>query len=250
MANRGQVQVFDFGTTLRQAREDRGLDLHEIADATRIRVRYLAALEDEQLGQLPEEIYARAFLRTYADYLELDAELFVEELSARLEASRPPPPPLPPEPRFTLPRFDRRVGIALAGSAAILLVGLVAWHDGGSQERMPAALGSGVAGVQKRITNRPAVPKRAVSPPATASLVLVATRGDCWLSVRSGSSEGRVLYEGMLRSGDQVRLPGRRLWVRVGAPWNLEAKRNGRALPGLPPDTGDVVVTPAGLTPA
>jgi transcriptional regulator with XRE-family HTH domain len=241
--------LFDIGATLRQAREGRGLALEDAAQATRIRVKYLAALEDERFGALPAEVYARAFLRTYAELLGLDGEPFVAELSSRLEASRPPPPPPPPEPRFTLPRLDRRAGILLGAAGAVIFVVLVAWRGGDPQVRMPAAFNSEPAPAGETIAHRPARTKH-VAQATLGPLVLAATRGDCWLSVRAGSRGGRTLYEGMLREGDEVRVGGARLWVRIGAPWNLAAERNGRALRGLPADTGNVLVTRAGVVPA
>jgi hypothetical protein len=57
-----------------------------------------------------------------------------------------------------------------------------------------------------------------------------------------------VLYEGTLREGDSLRFTRKRLWIRMGAPWNLEARLNGRTR-ALPGETGDVVVTRAGLDP-
>jgi cytoskeleton protein RodZ len=243
--------MFDIGSTLRQARERRGLELRDAAEATRIRIKYLAALEDERFSALPADVYARAFLRTYADFLGLDSELYVAELTARIEASKPPPPPPPPEPRFTLPNIDRRAVALLGGAVAFVFAVLVAWHSGGPQERIPPAPSLGVAAAKKTITQRPVARKpKPVATLAPGRLVLLATRGDCWLSVRARSREGRVLYEGLLREGDQVRVAGRRLWVRIGAPWNLEARLNGKALQGLPADTGNVVVTSAGLVPA
>jgi transcriptional regulator with XRE-family HTH domain len=69
----GEHELFEIGSSLREARERRGLELNEIERATRIRSRYLRALEEEQFGQLPGRAYAKGFLRTYADYLGLDA---------------------------------------------------------------------------------------------------------------------------------------------------------------------------------
>jgi len=199
---------------------------------------------------LPAEVYARAFLRTYADYLGLDSDLFVAELNARIEASRPPPPPPPPEPRFTLPRLDRRLAALLGAAAALLIVGLVGWHyGGGSSKRTGSPAKSQVAAAHKTIAHRSTKPKLAGNP-AIGRLVLVAAHGDCWLSVRTRSREGRVLYEGMLREGESLPIAGKRLWIRIGAPWNLEARLNGRVLSSLPPDTGNVFATPAGLSPA
>ncbi len=241
--------MLEIGSTLQEARKRQGLELQDAAEATRIRVKFLAALEGERFGELPAEVYARAFLRTYADYLGLDSELFVAELNARIEASRPPPPP-PPEPRFTLPRLDRRLAALLGTAAALLIVGLVGWHFGdGSSKRTGSPSTSQVAAAHKTIAHRPTTPKLAGNP-AIGRLVFVAARGDCWLSVRTGSREGRVLYEGMLREGDSLPLVGKRLWIRIGAPWNLEARLNGRVLSSLPTDTGNVFVTPAGLSPA
>jgi cytoskeleton protein RodZ len=242
--------MLDIGGTLREARTRSGLELDDVAAATRIRKKYLAALEDERLGALPEDVYARAFLRTYADFLGLDGDLYAAELNARLEASRPPPPPPPPEPRFTVPRLDRRA-LAVAGAAgALLFVGLVAWRGGDSGMRVPPQSTVGVVAATKTIPSARRPPTQVASSAPSGRIVLAATRGDCWLSVRAGSREGRVLYEGMLQAGDEVRISGVRVWIRVGAPWNLVASVNGRALRGLPADTGNVVVTPGGLTPA
>jgi cytoskeleton protein RodZ len=240
--------MLDIGGTLREARTRGGLGLHDAAAATRIRVKYLAALEDERFNLLPEDVYARAFLRTYADFLGLDGDLYAAQLTERIEASRPPPPPPPPEPRFTFPRFDRRVLVPLGLGGAVLFVALVAWHGGDQQVRMPPEA-TGEVAVTQTITPTSKAPKR-VATPTTGRLVLTATRGDCWLSVRSGSGDGRVLYEGMVSAGEQVRVAGPRLWVRIGAPWNLEATLNGRQVQGLPADTGNVLVTPTGIVPA
>ena len=71
------------GPSLAAARLALGLDLADVERETRIRTRYLAALEDEDFDALPADAYAAGFLRTYADYLGLDADLYVEELRRR-----------------------------------------------------------------------------------------------------------------------------------------------------------------------
>jgi cytoskeleton protein RodZ len=242
--------MLDIGGTLREARTRKGLALDDAAAATRIRIKFLAAFEDERFSALPEDVYARAFLRTYADLLGLDGDLYAAELNARLEASRPPPPPPPPEPRFTLPRLDRRFLVVAGAGGALLFVGLVAWRGGDTGMRMPPQTTVEVAAVTQTITPTQKPPTRAGGSVTTGRLVLVATRGDCWLSVRAGSRDGRVLYEGMVSEGDQFRIAGPRLWVRIGAPWNLDATLNGRRIADLPADTADVLVTPAGIAPA
>jgi len=67
------------GDTLSEARTRRAVDLEEVHAATGIRPRYLEAIEQEDWDALPEEFYARAFIRKYARYLEVDPEPLVEE---------------------------------------------------------------------------------------------------------------------------------------------------------------------------
>ena len=62
------------GETLRQARLDRGASLDAAEQETRIRRRYLEALESEDYGGLPAVVYVRGFIRSYARYLGLDPE--------------------------------------------------------------------------------------------------------------------------------------------------------------------------------
>ena len=83
-----------------------------------------------------------------------------------------------------------------------------------------------------------------------ATLVLSATRGDCWVSVRVGSSKGADLYEGKLARGQEVRFAKTRLWLRLGAAGNLQATLNGRAVTAFPQGTINILVTARGIAPA
>lgn len=82
---RGGGPVIEIGATLRQARVRRGLGLAEAAQGTKLREHYIHALEQDQFDQLPPGSYRRAFLRTYAAFLALDADLLVDEYAARYE---------------------------------------------------------------------------------------------------------------------------------------------------------------------
>lgn len=91
--------MIEIGASLTQARVRLCLAITEAAKETRLREHYLHALEKEEFDQLPTGSYGRAFLRTYAVFLDLDADLLVEEYVARFERreSRHPavPPPIP-----------------------------------------------------------------------------------------------------------------------------------------------------------
>ncbi len=83
------LMEFKIGRILEQAREERGLSLHQVEQATKIRARYLKELERENFDVLPA-VYVLGSLRTYADYLGLDAEALVRELKYR-QSSRAEP---------------------------------------------------------------------------------------------------------------------------------------------------------------
>ena len=74
------------GPVLEQARKERGLTLDDVEQATKIRKRYIAGLEREDYGVLPDAVYVQGFLKTYANYLGLDGE----ELSRQLKDRRKP----------------------------------------------------------------------------------------------------------------------------------------------------------------
>ena len=77
------------GATLRETRNRRKIDLAEVEAATKIRVRYLRAMENEEWDLLPGDAYARGFVRTYASYLGLDAERLADQLRRRGKGSAP-----------------------------------------------------------------------------------------------------------------------------------------------------------------
>lgn len=77
------------GNELREARTRRELSLAEVEAETKIRARYLQAIEDEEWDQLPEDTYARAFIRTYGRFLGLDGDRLAEEQRRNRGAARP-----------------------------------------------------------------------------------------------------------------------------------------------------------------
>src|ERR671916_3426698 len=100
----------EIGTTLREARMRQRIDITDMEVRTKIRAKYLRALENEEWDLLPGPTYVKSFLRTYAEALGLEQRALVEEYKLRhepLEASelqpirpqsgrrqrRPPPPP-------------------------------------------------------------------------------------------------------------------------------------------------------------
>jgi cytoskeletal protein RodZ len=175
------------------------LELSQAEHDTRIRAKHLRALEDERFDVLPGPAYTKGFLRTYADYLGLDGQPFVEEYNARFAPEEEPA--APPQLRI---RHRRRFALAtwllvvavLAASIAVL-----AWRLSarGSHHASPAP-----STAQRRTTTRaalPAAPRTATQPQTVARIVLVARRGRCWLSIHLGSATGRLVYQRTLEQG-------------------------------------------------
>jgi cytoskeleton protein RodZ len=242
--------VFEIGSNLREARTRQGRRLEDAEREIRIRAKYLAALEEERFEQLPAEAYAISFLRSYADFLGLDSELFVTELHARFVAARPPSPPPPPAWGPLVSRVTLRAVATAAAGAAILAGLILAWRFGESgQPQGPPLRPMTTSTVGPPTTGSAPAKHNPQKTSGRTRLHLTAERGDCWISVRVGSREGSVLYEGVLPAGQTMRFTRKRLWVRLGAPWNVQATVNGRVVRGLPNDTGNVVFTTRGVRP-
>ena len=88
------------GEVLRTAREAKGVDLDRVERDTKIRVRYLSALERGEYRELPGAVYTKGFLRNYGAYLGLDPEYLIdlfriESAGAGIERPTVPTPPRP-----------------------------------------------------------------------------------------------------------------------------------------------------------
>ncbi len=234
--------MFELGTSLRQAREKRGLELDAVQRALRIRKRYLEALESERFEQLPGEVYARGFLREYAEFLGLDGSLYVDEYNERFAPHEETAiAAVPSVPRFHHSRWP--AAAALLFVALVVAAGLAAWQFRGEKSAVaPTAVTTAAA--PRPVAAPKTKPKPAAArKPRLVRLTLTAARGDCWVLVRAGSETGRILYERTLRQGSTVHFTQRRpLWVRVGAGLNLDARVGGRPLRSLPHMTGNLLI--------
>ncbi len=128
------------GEWLRQRREELGISLEQAEVETRIRRRYLVALETEDLASLPDPVVGRGFLRNYAAYLDLDPSVASERYT-HMGAPAPDVPPVPPledsafhgdsfrpVPLHHMPGFrERRGWVAALVLAVVAVVALLSW---------------------------------------------------------------------------------------------------------------------------
>jgi cytoskeletal protein RodZ len=205
----------EIGTTLRETRIRDKIDITTVEEATKIRTKYLRALENEEWAVLPGPAYIKSFLRTYAEFLGVDAHMLVEEYRARFER---------PE-QLEVPAFTRNealrgrvrppgppsrawVVVALAlGLLAILFVLGITSDDGGGggsskanrstrqttqPRKAPRESGSGAAAQQKASSGTGKV-RVSVVPARAVWVCLVDARGRPLVPARTvaaGAHEG------------------------------------------------------------
>src|SRR3954462_573368 len=144
-----RAAMFEIGSSLREARLRQGLDFPELEQGTKIRGKYLRALEDEQFDVLPAQTYVKGFLRSYAEYLGLDGQLYVDEYNSRFVVGEEESPSRPrrsaPPPSRGVQVQSRVVLLTLLGIASITALVIVAWTRGEPQKKEPVGLGGAPA---------------------------------------------------------------------------------------------------------
>ena len=234
--------MFEIGNSLREARLRQGLEFPEIEQATKIRGKYLRALEEESFDVLPAQTYVKGFLRSYADYLGLDGQLYVDEFNSRYvrgeleeeEEQRPYKPRVASPSRGSA--FQNKAVLWTVAAIVGLTVFVFAAFRWGGPDNQPEVL---------PLTKTQA--KKPVKKPV-AKLVAAGINGGAYVAVYRGSRTGRPIYEGTLENGKRQRFVGRHLWVYVFAPANLRLKLNGHVRPVPGAGTGSrrwLEVTPA-----
>lgn len=231
--------MFEIGNSLREARVRRGIDFAQAEVATKIRGKYLRALEDEQFALLPAQTYVKGFLRTYAEFLGLDGQLYVDEFNSRFVTGADDHEP---RARRSAARPQQRrhrrletnvVLVALAAIAILTVVVISAWKASGGKS--PAAT---------TVSRRPAAAPAHVVPPL---LEVTAVRGSTHLIVHRTNATGTVVFDGTVSKGDPPRaLRGSKLWVSIDTPENLRILVRGRLVhvPGSKPQV--IIVSKSG----
>jgi len=248
--------MFEIGGSLREARLKRGLTPADVQKAIRIRDRYLQALEEERWELLPGDAYVKGFLRTYADYLGLDGNLYVEEYNSRFAH--------PDEVQLVPQRFERTrtpfagVGFLRPLVAVSVIVAIVAavaaWQlstSSSSKHGTPPSTPTTTAH-HRHTTPKKKTHKKHTSTALPNRAVVVAARGSSWLWIRSGSATGPTVYQGTLLQGKtlQVSLAKGPVWIRIGDPTSIDVRLGGKLVHGLPTQVGNVRLPRRGLSSA
>jgi cytoskeletal protein RodZ len=275
----------EIGSTLRESRMRARIDISEVEVGTKIRAKYLRALENEEWDLLPGPVYVKSFLKTYGDYLGLDSRLLVDEFKRRYER------PSDHEVRAmatTARERDRRsgsssrsrsrqpsrIGAALLSPRTVivfaLIVIVVALYVIGNHSKTPTGNGnptlatkggghhrhhSGTrTGPATTTTHTQTQPTKTVTTPVNASLKLVPTT-TVWICVENQAGRP-LLTAGIFTAGQTIpSFHSRTLLLTLGNA-GVTMTANGRPYtPTTPPGSAAISlkITPTGvkrLTPA
>ena len=250
------------GDTLKKERENQNLSLQDVEQGTSIRALYIEAIESGDYDKLPGEVYAKGFIKNYANFLNLDGDAlvkqFVQEISpattipAENPASAESKPAEeiktaePDEDSITTPRSrrrnkseseenDSRKFLIAAAAAVLLLIGGIFYGFSGSDEETPTvtqndetqpADNSQVAQVT------PPEPQPVAPPPPADNVSLQATfSGDCWTQV---VIDGALIYEGMINAGQVFDWTGNQsVYVVLGNAGAVNFVMNGQNIGAL-----------------
>jgi cytoskeletal protein RodZ len=216
-----------FGEKLRREREMRGVSLREIANGTKISLRFLQALEEDRIDALPGGLFPRAFAKQYALFLGLDVERtvadFVEAHGEIAPERRPAPPPAR--------RQSFQLGHVFLAGVAVLAVALTLRRGGRPEARPEPSATPPTAPVVLATDRVYPSPTRAPEADGGDSLVLTMTaQADCWVEVRA---DGETLVNRVLAQGESQTFEARgEIVLSVGNAGGLAIKVNDR--PALP----------------
>lgn len=226
----------DIGPTLREARIRAKVDVSEVETDTKIRAKYLRAIENEEWDRLPGPVYAKSFLRTYGDYLGLDSRMLVEEFKRRYER---PTEHEPPAPIASFPREHERertprgpllpswapIGFVLIVIVAALFVVGTVFGGGSSKSNSPAGLHAG----RRRHPTTTQRPAPAPPKPQTVTLQMVPT-GPVYVCLVNAHGN-KLIDERTFTTGETIPTEaGRKLLLTLGNA-NVQLKANGHSVP-------------------
>jgi cytoskeletal protein RodZ len=242
--------MFTVCELLQRARLDQGIDLATAAAHTKIKAKYLQAIEDDDRKSLPGGFFYKSFVHQYATFLGVDTTAIDAEVDRVLSADAPLP--LPGAARQRPVKLSSRswTGRTYFSYAALILL-LVAcaridgwWHKSGTvlentsrrsapspaTEQVPLASFSQVAAGPASVAAAPRQDEPAASAGSIVELALTATE-ETWLSIYS---DGAPVFSGILEANQTKTIEGKEFAkMRVGNAAGLEVRLNGKPLGSL-----------------
>jgi Helix-turn-helix domain len=227
------------------------LDIADVESRTKIRAKYLRALENEEFGMLPGPTFVKTFLRTYGEALGLDPQVLVEEYRNAYE-SREELEPLQPLGPTAVARDRRRGGgigpprgpwvaiglVVVAVVAVLAVIGLVGGDDGGDGGEQANETPPKTQPREQPTEETPAPPKRVT--------LRIVPANEVYVCIDTGPGT-EIRFDGIISEPQTFR--GRRLRVNLGKT-DVQITKNGKDVPIEPsPEPVGFVFTPRATRP-
>jgi hypothetical protein len=266
--------MFEIGNTLREARLRRGFDIPQCEQETKIRAKYLRAMEEEQFDLMPSPTYVRGFLRTYADFLDLDGQLVLDEYESRfggfdkghdhdLRRGRGGRSGVPPgqygrdrgrgrgrggrgrraEPRRTEAQL---LWLAIGG---VMAVALLVWLGVGNEDAAQPPAQPPATQTTGARTDTGTIEEEPVAPPVERISITLTGVGEqgSYLEVRGKNAQGPRVFVGNLDPGEvQTYTVKRSIYALIGAPQGLTVAIDG-ATQSVSGGVGGYIISKSGV---
>jgi transcriptional regulator with XRE-family HTH domain len=231
----GEERFVTIGERLRRAREARAMSLDDVASQTRIPMRHLQHIEQEEWDALPAPTYAVGFTRNYANAVGLDGPAIANELRDQIGGPRR----RAPAPEYYEPADPARVPpkslVLIVIIAAVLLIGAyLLWRNTLGADPGPAPEQTVEV---PEATNAPDNGQAPAPADLTGQTVTLTALDGVWLRITDGEN-GPSLFTGILNSGQTFTVPATaaRPVLRTGRPQMLRASAGGRDLGLIGPE--------------
>jgi cytoskeletal protein RodZ len=241
----------DIGSILREARMRDRIDISEVEAQTKIRAKYLRAIENEEWDLLPGPVYVKSFLRTYGDYLGLDSRMLIDEFKRRYEHPSEDARPVGSiaRDRERQRRPPRLPSWAPVGIAVVVI--LVILYAVGSLTQSGPSSNSASKQVRRHPHRRvlpqkttPAVP----APTSTSTTLQLVPTGTVYVCLVNGSGT-KLINERTFTAGEAIPTEkAAKLLLTLGNA-SVQMKVDGKAVPVAASSTAiRMLLTPTGVS--
>ena len=237
-----------FGELLKRERELREVSLNELTVKTRVPPKFLEALENEDWGKLPGGVFNRGFVRAIARYLGLSEEHFLAEYDLAHRDHEVIPPPAPPNPIPSPPKWLVALGllVILIALAGVVIGSVYGWRRYAAHRAAKRALASSQQS-QLPISAASALPnlmpEAAAATPSSALDLAVSTSAGTHVRILA---DGKVLADKTFPAGTARHFSAARQFEVTAADSSavlLELNGQAISLPGAPGSSGTMVLS-------
>jgi cytoskeletal protein RodZ len=228
------VRLLEIGNILKEARESRGLTLEKVEEETKIRKKYISAMEQDEFQTLPGPVYARAFLKNYAKYLNIDTEEIIEVLKEihpgeDIQAETTEPVDKKAVKKAGLTRYWMYFAAVLLISA--VAVSIYYGARGINANRGAAEEGGNRSAVEatSQDDTLQQAPIQDNSPKLTGVNVVLNVKSDkSWINV---IVDGNQVFQGEIKAGESKSFEGKEIiLVTLGNAGAVEVLENGKSI--------------------